>query len=231
MLPVQTAAGAGERPEALAAERQRRWITWIGIVASSTQLRDKAHRLAEVDPTAALKVAREVPEPWFRAQAVAAVARWIDDARVLPVANESFAAAEACDDDYKRAAVSAWPIRALLERGHVEPAQRALGHARSHALAATPAGSRAEALLSLLQGAWGLGAPARRQLVEDLLALRGQAGHWRASRALVRGLEMLTTTDPEAAREIAARVDDGRCRRKALDAIQAEGACGPRDYF
>lgn len=198
-------------------------------MASSTQLRDKAHRLAEVDPDAALRIARGVPEPWFRAQALAAVARWIEDARVLSVANESFASAEACDDDYKRAAVSAWPIRALLERGHVEAAQRAFGHARSQALAATPAGSRAEALLSLLQGAWRLGAPTRRQLAEDLLALRGQTDHWRATRALVRALEMLSTTEPEVAREIAARVDDSRCRRKALDAIQAAGACGPRD--
>lgn len=200
-------------------------------MASSTQLRDKAHGLAQVSPDDALKVAREVPEPWFRAQALAAVGRWIDDSRVLAIVEESFASAESCDDDYKRAAVSAWPIRALLERGHVEVAHRAMRRARAKALAATPAGSRAEALLGLLQGAWSLGAATRRQFVEDLLSLRKDSNHWRVSRALVHAIEMLSKTEPEVAQELAGRIHDDKCRRKALEAIQTERACGPRAYF
>lgn len=200
-------------------------------MASSTKLRDKACRLAQVDPDAALQIARGIPEPWFRVQALAAVARWIEHHRVLSIVKEAFASAKACDDDYQRAAVSSGPIRVLSERGHVEEAQHALGQARRQALIATPAGSRAEALFGLLQGAWSLGAPVRRQLVEDLLALQGQTGHWRAGRALVLALGRLSTTEPEVAREIAERIDDAKCRRKALAAMQRETTSGPSDRF
>ena len=55
-------------------------------MSSPTQLRDKASRLAQVDVDAALKVARSVPDPWFRAQALAAVARRIDEHRVEAIA-------------------------------------------------------------------------------------------------------------------------------------------------
>lgn len=203
----------------------------IDLVASPTQLRDKAHRLAAACSDDALQVARAIPEPWFAAQALAAVARWIDEARVLAIADESLAAAGACADDYQRAAVSAWPIRALVERGQVEAAHRALRRARTLALAATPAGSRAEALLGLLQGAWALGAPTRRQFAEDLLSLRRDSDHWRVNRALVQAVEMLAKSEPEVALEVAGRIADDGCRRKAIAAIQAGRACGPRGYF
>jgi len=120
---------------------------------NSTRMRDKVFRLATVDADAALHLARGVPDPWFRAQALAAVARWIEEHRVETVARESLASARSCDDDYKRAAVCVWPIRALLERGQEQPAIHALREARQCALAATPAASQAEALSGLLQGA------------------------------------------------------------------------------
>lgn len=202
-----------------------------GPVNSPAQLRGRAFRLAKTDGDAALAVARGIPDPWYRAQALAAVARWIAKHRVAAIARESLASAEACDDDYKRAAVAAWPIRALVERGHEPLAREALANARRHALAATPAASQAEALLGLLQGAWDLGSSTRRQLVEDLAAVHRQDTFWRVGRALVNALEMLGGTDPELAREIAAAITDDRCRSKALRAIDTGRTCGPRDYF
>lgn len=200
-------------------------------MASATQLRDRASRLARLDADAALLIAREVPEPWFRAQALAAVARWIEDHRVEAIALESLASAAACDDDYQRGAVAAWPIRALVERGRQQLASAALREARLRALAASPPASQAEALLHLLQGGWNLGTSTRRQLVEDLATVHRGDGFWRVERALVTALAMLSSADREAAGEIAARIADERCRAKALAAIQADEPCVPRDYF
>lgn len=196
-----------------------------------TQQRDRAFGLARTDSEAALHLARGVSEPWFKAQALAAVARWSADDRVEPVAREAFAAAEACDDSYKRAAASAWPIRALVERGRASVALAALDQARGHALAAAPAGSQAEALFGLLQAAWSLGTATRLQLVEDLVALHERDTFWRVGRAVVGALEMVSESDPAQARDLAARVREDRCREKAQAAIARGRPSGPRDYF
>lgn len=197
----------------------------------ATRQRDRVIRLAKTNVAAALKSAREIPDAWFRSQALAAVARWIDDKRAAAVAAESLASAELCDDDYKRATVAAWPIRALTERGLEKQAKEALGKARRRALIAEPDGSRAEALLSLLQGGWGLGKTVRRQLVEDLASLEQRSNHWRVQRAVVNALGMLGGVDEETAREFAGIIGDDKCRRKALKAIEARGTHAPREYF
>ncbi len=198
---------------------------------NSTQLRNRVRRLLKEDPSAALRTARQIPEPWFRAQALSAVGRQGAENQVEPLAKEAMKAAAECEDDYRRAAVAAWPIRLLVERGHTSSAAEALAVARQYALVATPIGSRAEALFGLLNGAWGLGGRERRQLVEDLLALHGERLHWRVARATVAALEMMGPCDREAAGEIAGRIPDDRCRRKAIAALDAEDPQGPREYF
>ncbi len=196
----------------------------------STELRDRASLLARANARSALAIARSVPAPWFRAQALAAVARWIDDFSVGIIAAESLAAAADCADDYQCAAVSAWPIRALAERGCLREANEALVTARQRALLAEPAGSRAEALHSLLEGGWLLGASHRRQLVSDLFGLQAASGHWRAARALVDALGMLAGVDRRAAEDLASTIRDEKCRTKAFAAISA-GDRRPRSYF
>lgn len=198
---------------------------------NATQLRDRATGLAREDPEAALRMARNIADPWFRAQALAAVARWSHDGQVARLAAESLASAAACRDDYRRAAVAAWPIRALVERGHHATAIEALGVARQRALAAVPAASRAEALFGLLQAAWPLGAPARRSLVEDLAATHELDNFWRVSRCLVDALVMMRADDPDVAMQIATRISDSRCRSKAVQALERREPCAARDYF
>lgn len=196
-----------------------------------TQLRDRAMHLAKADPDAALRLAREVPAPWFRAQALAAVARWIAAPNVETTAAEALSAASACHDDYQRAAVAAWPIRALLERGHVDSAAAALAVARARALAATPCGSRAEALLDLLQAAWSLGAEARRTLVEDLCTAHEQDSFWRVTRALADALAMVRATEPDLTERILARLPESPARARIERALARHAARTPRSYF
>lgn len=187
--------------------------------------------LAKWDAVAALNLAREIPDAWFRAQALAAAARWIDDAQVEAVASEALAAAGDCCDDYQRAAVSAWPIRALLERGRLSVATDALDVARRRALAALPAASRAESLFGLLEAAWSLGPATRRQLVEDIAATHEHDQFWRVSRCLIDALAMMRATEPDMVAQIANRISDDRVRTKALRILHERGPCAPRSYF
>jgi len=186
---------------------------------NSTQLRNRACRMAQEDPGGALREARRIPDPWFRTQALAEVARCSADDHVERLVREALASAAACDDGYKRAAVAAWPIRVLVERGRTRLAAAALGSARQEALGATPAGSRAEALFGLFNAGWDLGPSTRLQLVSDLLALEGERTHWRAARAIVRSLERLGASDRPAAKGIASRIVDDGLRGRALRAL------------
>lgn len=172
-----------------------------------------------------------ISDPWFRCQALASAARYASEAKVVSVAEEALSAAAECSDDYKRAAVAAWPIRALVERGHSGLAVEALNRARQWALVATPGGSRAEALLNLMQAGWTLGASIRRQFVDDLIALHATDNYWRVRRALVDSLMMLSLEDRDLALGIAEQIIDDRCRARALRGIQGETTRRPRGFF
>jgi hypothetical protein len=203
----------------------------IDRVLGSSGMRTEVFASAQRDAAKALAVARAVPDPWFRCQALGAVARWIDETRVASIADEAFAAAAMCHDDYQRAAVAAWPIRALIERQHLGRAKQALDDARQRARLATPNGSQAEALLLLLQAGWPLGAGARLPFVEHLLELHHADTFWRIGRALASALAMLGTDDVETARQMIAMVRNDSHGAKVRRAIAARPDQRPRDYF
>ncbi len=201
------------------------------VNGSATKMRDQASRLAASDLAAAQEIAFAIKEPWFRCQAIAAVARHAQTRDVQRFADAAFAAASACADDYKRSAVAAWPIRALVERGFTDQAMEALRRARLAAKKTTPASSSAEALFGLLQAGWDLGSSPRREIVEDLMELHARDTFWRIERAVVDALCMLGAVERELAESIAQRITDAKCRAKALARIQAPFPVRPRDYF
>ena len=92
---------------------------------TATLQRDQAANLAKSHPDRALKKARRIKEPWFRAQALAWVARY-SPGETVSLAREAARAAQQCDDAYQRAAVRAWEIAALAEVGSTAEATRAL---------------------------------------------------------------------------------------------------------
>ena len=198
---------------------------------SPTEARGRVWRIAPRDSGEALRIARAIDDPWFRCQALAAAARFAAEADVEEVAREALRAGAAAGDGYRSAAVAAWPIRALVERGRLELAAASLGEARARALAASPNSSRAAALLTLLEGSWGLGMPVRRQLIEDLLALHASDGFWRIRRSLVDALVLLATEDRDLARQLAGQIEDQGCRRRFETVLEARREVGPRSFF
>jgi hypothetical protein len=77
---------------------------------SATSERDQVNSLAKSDSRKALGKARGIDEAWFRAQALAWVARFADE-DPRGIAREAVKAAGECDDAYKRSAVRVGRLR------------------------------------------------------------------------------------------------------------------------
>lgn len=161
----------------------------------ATRQRDHAATLAKSNPRQALELARKVTEPWFRAQALAWAARYAVDDPVA-IAAEAARAARAGDDAYKQTAVRAWEIAALAERGCLTEARKSLREALAQANSVTPASSRSEALMLLLQAAFKIGRDEASEAHETLRALCAPDGHWRCQRALRESTKMLSGEMP-----------------------------------
>lgn len=158
---------------------------------SATQQRDQAIRAARVSPKDALKAARHVSDPWFRAQALSWVARFTD-ADVIAIAAEAEKAAAEGKDRYQQTAVRAWEIAALAERHYLSEARERLCDTLLVARYVEPASSRSEALLLLLQAGAKITAEDAKNVYEVMKASCQREAHWRCNRALRNGAKMLT---------------------------------------
>jgi hypothetical protein len=150
---------------------------------SATKQRDRVHELAKKDPAKALEQARKIDKPWFKAQALAHVARFTDGDPVK-IAKEAESAASQCDDEYKRSAVRAWEIAALAERGHTKEARRALDAALGQSKSVTPNSSRSEALILLMNAAFYIDKQSARRVSDELKSACGHDSFWRCKRAI-----------------------------------------------
>jgi len=151
---------------------------------SATSERDRAADLAKADPVSAARIARDIGDPWFRAQALSWVLRFSHD-DVKNIASDAADSAARCVDDYKRSAVRAWEIAALAERGMADEACESLKEALAVAWNAEPPASRCESLFLLLQAAFSIKSEEARK-VFDLLRSSGSQddAHWRCRRAI-----------------------------------------------
>lgn len=162
-----------------------------------------------------LAAARAHSDPWFRAQALAHLARYAPDQDSLErLFRESLEAARACDEPYKRVAVAAWPVRAAVERGLVLPTGLVHRLLQEADRIEQPS-SRVEALELLWQGIFPLGPAGRARVESAFVEACFTADTWRAPRALVCFLQVLVTREPERARALLERMPPGRSRRRA----------------
>ena len=194
---------------------------------TDSTLRDQVARQARTDPAAALTLARQIPDPWYRTQALAWVARFSPDQAVLPIAAESLHSAASGHDTYQQLAATAWPLRALIERGHHQTAARELQKILARESSITPPSSRSQALFLMLQAVFALGSEVRSDLALRLHRIQADAGHWRTRRNLLDALAMLTAVGDPAATRIASQLPAKEQARIATDAATAE----PRPFF
>ncbi len=150
---------------------------------SSSAKRDLVNNLARSDPREALEVAREIYDPWYRAQAYSWIARFTDGSP-LDAVSHAASAANACKDKYQKTGVRAWEIAALAERGYLTEARDALETALEYSREIPQLSSRAEALMLLLAAAYRIGNDMLVKVVQELRDSCGEDSHWRCKRAI-----------------------------------------------
>lgn len=123
----------------------------------------------EKDWIQAIEVSRQIPVPWYRAQAIAHIAGRIPDlAEADRLLRDGLDIAFQGEDTYRQVAVCAWLIAAAAERGLIECAAYLIQRVQPRIHAIEPAVSRAWALDKLWQSCVSLGPQSYEPLVWQL---------------------------------------------------------------
>lgn len=192
---------------------------------SAADERERAIRAVVADSAKALLLARKIRDPWYRCQALAAVARFAADDQIIRVADDALSAAKLGKDGYARVAAAAWPVRALAERDEVRHAQQVLVRLLDDASRIEQPTSKAEALFLLCQAAWPLPMAVRQPVLGALIAACLAADSWKAGRIMRDVALMVAADSKEKAQGMINAMHQSIYKRQAqkrLDAAQFE---------
>lgn len=191
----------------------RQW-TRQNACFTSVHGHSEVEKLAPRDWMGALVRARQIPDCWYRAQALSTVARYVPDSAVLSVLDESIEAAGTCADVYRQVAVLSWPLEIAFKRGLVDWAERERDRAIALAPAIEPAASRAFAM-QILWGGCYIGGPAFATPVwRAILSFCPPDRSWRAARLYRHIAEVLESRAPGAAAGVIEAMPAGKARAK-----------------
>ncbi|HEX8832756.1 MAG TPA: hypothetical protein VF719_01085 [Abditibacteriaceae bacterium] len=188
-------------------------------VMSATNERDVAMHIAKTDFKKALVFARKVSQPWFCCQALAGVARYAPDEHVAKTIKESIAAAFMAPDFYQRVAVTAWPLRALIERNQEHKVLQLLPEILELSVKIENPINRTDALFLLWQAVF----PHHGHETILGLLVKSCSAHWKADYILRQIIVILASVDMTAAQELAASMPEGKYKRQAEKRL-TEGA-------
>ena len=198
---------------------------------SASRERDLATTVAKTDHAKALILARNVSDPWFRCQALAAVARYSPTSDIESISNEAVSAAALCEDAYKRVAVTAWPIRALSECGRLNQADGILMRSLKEALEIQQPVSRMDALELLWHAAWAPPLVGRAEALNELLRACAAASSWKVGRCMRDIALVIGGDDPARAAQIIASMPEGSYKRQAARGPVLQTSRGVRPFF
>jgi hypothetical protein len=201
------------------------------MMSSTTQARDQVSRLAKSDPAAALTVARSIDDPWFGTQALAWAARFGPSDRVEAVTDEALRRARTSDDPYRVVASSAWPLRALVERGLFTGLPAHISRLLTQSERIENRASLSQALFLIFEAT----APADRRIwlpiLERLISTSHPVVHWRQRRNLRDAILVAATRDLSLARERCDQVQDTKARRQIEIGLAGSKLQKPREFF
>jgi hypothetical protein len=208
---------------------------------SATQERNQVARIAGSDNAAALRIARNIDDPWFRCQALAHVA-WntADHKRFLGLVAESVESGWSIRDANRSVTVIAWPVAALARRRYSRPdaMKRSINILReviaqlTGVIAKEPnPASRADALVLHVHAL----SPFRPDLRKGLLGLLMKECRDPTNRKRQRQLEeaamAIAPDDLDAALGLIASLDENRKRRTTARLEAQWEGLGPRQFF
>lgn len=198
---------------------------------SATSERDRAISLATTNSQKALALARQVSKPWFRCQALAWVARFAPDNEVVKIADEAIAAAFLVEDPYQTVGAAAWPVRALIERGHEQRAVNLLPELLAVCPTIENLVSRLNALFLLWQAVFPLKGDGKKSVLGALVKTCQATNSWQAGYTLRETALILAQEDLIEAKRLVASMPIGVYKRQAERRI-AEGQQGyVRSFF
>lgn len=196
-----------------------------------TDQRQLAHRLSGTSPDEALLVARNIKDAWFKCQALSQVARYWPHGNYHRLLKEALAAANSQDDVYKQVAVSAWPLRAYLERGGAQSAKTIIEKCVEAASSIENMGSRSEALFLVFQAAKPGGASLWKPAFWALLKASEPALAWRQRRNIRDAIAMVAGDDSQIVQAALCKLTD----EKTISAIKRDVEnirfAQPRPFF
>lgn len=207
----------------------QRWAPFKFMTA--TQQRDLASQLAPSDSARALSTARAIQDPWFACQALAWVARFAPDVQFAKLIKESLRACHAEVDPYRVVAPAAWPIRAIVERNHLEILPSVIPDLLLRAEDVEILASRSEALFLLFQAVFPAGRENWLPVLESLRQASTPLINWRQRRNLLDAILIVSGEDEQLALEIISVVDDPKLKKKFEKKLLTSEAHGPRQFF
>lgn len=198
---------------------------------TSTAARTLASRFAPDQPERALSVARAIEAPWFRCQALSQVARYWPDEKYHRILKEAVRAADLQDQVFNQVAVSAWPIRAYLERGDAPRAKKLLVKGTQASRAIDNMGSRSEALFSIFQAAKPFAIDLWQPVFWALVEAAEPALSWRQLRNLKYAVAMVASDNPCLAHQVLEKLVEPKNLSTVRRYLDTPLNIQPRPYF
>jgi hypothetical protein len=192
--------------------------------------RDHATILARTDPHAAAAVAERIDDPWYRAQALAAVVRFSPDRDIKRFFAHARKASEAATDPYLRLGSSAWWLRALVERGRVDEVGREVSALLGIVPTIPNPVNRIDGLFLVLQAVFAV-PEARRAVLDALIAAGRAANSWKAGERLRDAALMVAPEHPAEAALVVDAMPEGKYRRQTERRMEAGEYLRPREFF
>lgn len=198
-------------------------------------------RIATADVAAALRIARNISDPWFRCQSLASVAWRVDAEKpFFGIIDESLESGWSIEIPNRAATVVAWPVAALAghslsgsggrERTH-SILRAALDQVRKVVAEDLSPISRADALLIHVHAL----SPSWPELRKEVLGLLMKECRDPANRKRQRQIEeaalVIARDDPGTALTLASSLDESRRRRTVASIEQKTAVLGPRSFF
>jgi hypothetical protein len=198
---------------------------------NAAEEREAVRLLASTDTAKALALARQIIDPGYRAQALAIVARYASAELVSPIVRESLDSAFEQGDPYRVVAVSAWPVRALVERNETALLPPLLSDLVKRSRDIDNPVSQLGALSSLWCGAFSFLHPETDIILEEFVRACESANSWRAGASMEQIILIVASSDPAHAAELAQRMPDGKYKRRTLKRLSEKAYLTPRPFF
>jgi len=197
----------------------------------ATQQRDTACRLAPADPTRALATARAIEDPWFACQALACVARFAAEDQFIGIIKESLRVCSAEMDPYRVVAPVAWPIRAIVERNHLEMLPSIIPALLLRAKDIEILASRSQALFLIFQAVFPAGPDNWLAVFQSLREASTPLKSWRQRRNLCDAILIVWAEDESLAQEVVIALDDVKLKKKIEKLLATSERRVPRPFF